>query len=887
MTQTQHKKINNNRINAIDFIKNSTIFSNARYEWIKPLIINILEDNFVDSDVKKLINGLLSKKVQEGKDKKEKTDQKGKPKIKTPTDEQQDYELTIKKIVRIDSILNVGLLNIDEPLELKDGLNVFYGKNGAGKTSIYLGLCKTLGKDKTVYCNISAEEDDVSYCKITYEDNNGEQYVSEWSSGEEVLESKVMIFDSSISNYIVEEDQVNQFKMAHLKTEYFSFLYDLYQQIEDEMQTESSTLNTELQTIEELLSEKVLFIFNEEFSKDNIKKASFTQQETQQLSQLERRIKVLEKDNTEAVLRNIKNALEEVESVLLVFGESEEQYNEEAGENEFVWQLFFDKSYFEKVNVQIKKYNDTKKAFENSGKDKISSLIPPDWINKETWENFISSSIDFLNSLTEEESRKYLEETCAYCHQPLQTKEAKVLIKVYQELHEEHKEKLNQEAQALREISDLMTDCINEIKDISNKNKKIEAEFENIGKEGQIGYDFESVVSVFQKYKKLIDKAQKIDINESDIEKIQAFWDIYHNLSTEFKDAIDKLSKDILDKTNKIKEINEKANPLRQKKALYENKNNILKYLKLQKHISIMEEKLSDISAFRQTTSSLKTAFAQEVTLKEFKKNLQVEYKKLGFSPPQTWNIKPSTRYGVNKRVYSIGDRKLADIFSEGERKLHALSDFFAQCKLDNYKGVFIFDDPVNSLDEDNIEIVAERISELAESGNQVIVFTHNLYFLNSIISTQKEKITKVERSHNQISLIKEIRIGETQELKDRLKKITSKMQELSSKTEEEIDEYDLRNVYDLMSGYLEDYVEKVYFKNVISRYRPNIRMQTLEDLKDLDTSVIDKVLRLYERTSRRGSRHSQPAEVKKPKYPELVDDIGQLKQDFMYSKHE
>jgi len=865
MEDKQEEKCNiENPINAIDYIKNSTILSAAKYVWIKPLIINILEDNFSDVDIKKLINTPLSKKVKESEEEKEKSNQE--QKIKTPT-EQQENESTIKKIVKIDNVSNVGLLNIDEPLKLKDGLNVFYGKNGAGKTSIYLALCKALGKDKKVYHNISVEEDEVSYCKITFESYDGKQCASEWSSGEEISELKVMIFDSSISNYIVEEDQVNQFRMAHLKTEYFSFLHTLYQQVENEIRIKLTILETELQTIEGLLSEKVPFIFDKEFSKDDIKKINFTQQEAQQLRRLEKRIKVLEKDNAEAVSRNIENALEEAKNILSVFGKSREQYNAETGKNEFVWELFFDKFYFEGVNVQIKKYNDTKKAFENSGKNKISSLIPPDWINKKTWEDFISSSIDFLNSLTEEESEKYRKETCAYCHQQLQTKDAKALIKAYQELHEEHKEKLNQETRVLGEMSDLMTNSINEINVIPNKNKKIEAEFENIGKEEQIDYDFESVKSVFQKYKDLIDKAQKIDIDESNIKIIHDFWNIYYNLSTEFKNTIDKLNEGILDKTNKIKNINDEANPLRQKKTLYENRKNIVKYKKLKNHIDTLTEKLSDLPALRRTTSSLETAFAQEATLKEFKRILQEEYKKLRFSPPQTWKIKPITRDGISKRVYNIGDRKLADIFSEGERNLHALSDFFARCKLDNYRGIFIFDDPVNSLDEDNIEIVAKRISELAENGN-----------LNSIINTQKEKITKVERSHNQINLIKEINIGEKQELKDRRKKIDSKMRELSTKTQEEIDEYDLRNVYDLMSGYLEDYVEKVYFKNIISRYRPNIKMQTLGDL---DTSVIDKVIKLYERTSRRGARHSQPADVKKPQYPELVTDVEELKENF------
>jgi hypothetical protein len=272
MENEQEEKQNiESPINAIDYIKNSTILSNVKYIWIKPLIINILEDNFSDVDIKKLINTLLSKKVKESEEKKEKSNQEQKQKIKIPT-EQQDNEPTIKKIVRIDRVSNVGLLNIDEPLELKDGLNVFYGKNGAGKTSIYLALCKALGKDKKVYHNISAEEDEVSNCKITFESYDGKQYASEWSSGEEIPELKVMIFDSSISNYIVEEDQVNQFRMAHLKTEYFSFLYDLYQQVENKMRTELIILNTELQTIKGLLLEKMPFIFTEQFPEDDRKK---------------------------------------------------------------------------------------------------------------------------------------------------------------------------------------------------------------------------------------------------------------------------------------------------------------------------------------------------------------------------------------------------------------------------------------------------------------------------------------------------------------------------------------------------------------------------------------------------------------------------------------
>jgi len=867
-------------INSIDYIKDSIIFTNPRYEWIIPLITKTLEDDLCDSNINDLVDSFLSKK-------KTKSDQASSSQSAPQViidNEDEDSNVSIKKIKSVDEISNIGLLEVKEPIELKDGLNVFYGKNGAGKSSIYLGLCKVLGKNKRIYSNIATESDE-SRCQITFEGNNGDDYTLEWDSSDEKEESKVMVFDSLISNYIVDQDQENQFKMAHLKMEYFSFLYDLYQKVSNTINIELGKLDTQYDALGQILTEKIPSVFENDFDWDEKKiiKYDFSKKSEEKLADLNRQIKVLERDNPDSIVKNIENALEVTENILSVFGESDEEENEDS-ETEYIWELYYDKLFIEDINKKIEKYNKVKKAFEKSGKNKISSLIPPEWINNNIWEAFISSSIDFLNSLDEEESKKYINESCAYCHQPLQTKEAKALVKAYQELHEEYKEKLDEETDNLKEMSELMDECIKAIKGISTKNRKIEKEFSAIGKKDQINFDFESVKNIFQKYKTAIAKVQNIPIDDTDIKAIKNFWSIYESLYSNFKTAINKINKDIASKDTKIKKYEAEIEPILEKKALYENKDNIIKYLKLYELKEVLKNKISDITPLRQATSVLKSSFSNEATLKEFKICLQDEYDCFDYSPPEMWSIAPATRSGVNKRVYSIGDKRLAEIFSEGEKKIHALSDFFAQCELNKYRGIYIFDDPVNSLDEDNIEVVANRIIRLVEDGNQVIVFTHNLYFLNSIINTQKEKITKVERTNNQINLLKEIRIGETQELKDRLNKINSRMSELSKKKPEEIDEYDLRNIYDLISGYLEDYVEKVYFKNIISRYRPNIRMQTLGDLKDLDTSIMDKVLKFHERTSRRGSRHSQPGEVKKPNYPELSQDVKDLKDNYKLS---
>jgi len=884
MRNRQKEEANSN--NAINYIRNSLLFSNNRYQWIRLLIEKVLDDNLCNDDVDNLIDSLLPKR----KIKRPQREQVRKNKQTLQpvfSDGNMDTEIAVKKIKSIDKISNIGLLDVKDPIDLKDGLNVFYGENGAGKSSVYLSLCKALGKnDKSIYSNIATENNE-SCCQITIVDSDENEHPLKWDSSDENKELKVMIFDSLISNYIVEHAQKNQFKMAHLKMEYFSFLHNLYQKIESKLNQELAIINTEYEDTGQVLAEKASSVFEENFGwdKKKIKKFDFTKKDEEDLVEFNRQIKILEKSNPGSVVRNIGNALEETESVLSVFGEPNEEENENS-DIEYGWELFYNKEYFKGVNGQIDKYNKVKKAFERSGKNKISSLIPPDWIDSNTWKNFISRSVDFLNSLDDEEFKEYTTKTCAYCHQSLQTKEAKALIMTYQELHEEHKEKLEKEASKLKKMSELMDECIKTLEVIPTRNVKIEIEFKTIGEEEQINFDFENVKKIFQKYRTAINKAQRIRMDDVDIKTIESFWSIYSRLSDRFRNLIDRLDKSIAGKDSKIKKLKTKVELLQTKKSLYENKGYILKYLKLDRLKVFLDKKISGIAPLRQCTSKIESVFSGQATLEEFKKCLKKEYKYFDFSPPEMWSIAPSTRGGVNKRVYSIRDRRLAEIFSEGEKKLHALSDFFAQCQLDKYGGVFIFDDPVNSLDEGNIEVVAKRIMDLMVEGHQVIVFTHNLVFLNSIIDTQKDYCMLVERLNDQIIIEKNTKVGDKKELSNRFNEIKKRMKDFQLRENESISEYEIKNVYDLISGYLENYLAIVMLSDIIGRFRPNIRMDSLDKLKSLDKDSLDKMIGLYGQSSIKGSRHGMPtsASMGKPFYQQLAEHVNELEENFKLS---
>nr|WP_249178571.1 AAA family ATPase [Burkholderia cenocepacia] len=75
------------------------------------------------------------------------------------------------------------------------------------------------------------------------------------------------------------------------------------------------------------------------------------------------------------------------------------------------------------------------------------------------------------------------------------------------------------------------------------------------------------------------------------------------------------------------------------------------------------------------------------------------------------------------------GNATPAAILSEGEQRAIAIASFLAETKLSGGRGGIVFDDPVSSLDHRRRWEVAERLVE-ESLQRQVIVFTHDIYFL-------------------------------------------------------------------------------------------------------------------------------------------------------------
>jgi hypothetical protein len=96
-----------------------------------------------------------------------------------------------------------------------------------------------------------------------------------------------------------------------------------------------------------------------------------------------------------------------------------------------------------------------------------------------------------------------------------------------------------------------------------------------------------------------------------------------------------------------------------------------------------------------------------------------------------------SPQYQV--RLLARPDAKVPDILSEGEQTCVAIAAFLAELATAPHSSALVFDDPITSLDHKWRQKVAERL--VAESAvRQVIVFTHDLIFLNDIRDAAKHE---------------------------------------------------------------------------------------------------------------------------------------------------
>ncbi|MBC7601143.1 MAG: AAA family ATPase [Ramlibacter sp.] len=154
----------------------------------------------------------------------------------------------------------------------------------------------------------------------------------------------------------------------------------------------------------------------------------------------------------------------------------------------------------------------------------------------------------------------------------------------------------------------------------------------------------------------------------------------------------------------------------------------------------------SCVASLRTNAITAKSAeIAEKVVSLELAKALNAEFKALGVG---SLRVALKSRGDKGRALHKLKlelpqSASPGDILSEGEQRAIAIGAFLAEIGLGGGRGGIVFDDPVSSLDHRRREHVARRL--IQEAGRrQVIVFTHDIYFLSILVDAANTSSTPI-----------------------------------------------------------------------------------------------------------------------------------------------
>jgi hypothetical protein len=179
-------------------------------------------------------------------------------------------------------------------------------------------------------------------------------------------------------------------------------------------------------------------------------------------------------------------------------------------------------------------------------------------------------------------------------------------------------------------------------------------------------------------------------------------------------------------------------------------------------------------------------------------------------------------------RLLAKPDAKVAEVLSEGEQTAVAIAAFLAELATAPHSSALVFDDPISSLDHRWRHKVAERL--VGESAvRQVIVFTHDLIFLNDIEDAAKRtpcETRHICRSPTTIGMVNAELPWDGMKVAarvDNLEKRARAMEPVRATTDEETYKREARHFYDDLRAAWERALEEVAFAHVVMRHRDYI----------------------------------------------------------------
>lgn len=242
-----------------------------------------------------------------------------------------------------------------------------------------------------------------------------------------------------------------------------------------------------------------------------------------------------------------------------------------------------------------------------------------------------------------------------------------------------------------------------------------------------------------------------------------------------------------------------------------------------------------------------------------------------------------SPQYEV--RFFAKPDARVVDVLSEGERTCVALATFLTELATAQHTSSLVFDDPVSSLDHRWRRQVAKRLTTEAKQ-RQVIVFTHDLVFVNDLLICAEGQATSfltVSKEENGAGVVAEGLPWDAKSTEDRIDKL-----EKDARAAKKLYDVDAQGkyaaaaieVYNLLRAAWERAIEEIAFAHVLLRHRDFIDTRRLKKASVLTEADCDTFHAGFKKCCDITSAHdrSMGRNAGPPPASELLADVQALK---------
>jgi hypothetical protein len=265
-----------------------------------------------------------------------------------------------------------------------------------------------------------------------------------------------------------------------------------------------------------------------------------------------------------------------------------------------------------------------------------------------------------------------------------------------------------------------------------------------------------------------------------------------------------------------------------------------------------------------------------------YRKRLADECKSLNCDLPvelQTAGQKGKT---VRSLLMKSGHKPDA-ILSEGEQRAVALADFLTEVALNPINAGVVLDDPVTSQDHERKQLIAKRLVEESRR-RQVIVFTHDLPFLNQLVTSAESEDTTTFQAHwierhsdgtpGQITLNDAPATSKAYDTAERAKQCLGEAQTLSGRPRHDA----ICKGMGALRRTIEEVVVKKLLKGVVPRWSDRVIVTGLRNVA-WDDGLAEQFCLLYEELSAyiEGHSHTDEAMGAPPEFKDLSDMIPRV----------